>query len=128
MMEESNADRAPERLRDLDDQAPHGANHHQTIKEAIKWELEIVERKTEDRFREIEHLIKKVGAKMDITASQLQDDTSNEFQNLKVQFEEFGNTIYEKINQEVQEKIAFELGKSLIVLQDSLNTDFSTSL
>jgi len=70
-MEDSNADRAPERLRDLmmDDQAPHGAN--QAIKEAVKWEIEVVERKTEERFREIENLIKKVGAKMDKTASQL---------------------------------------------------------
>lgn len=110
----------------MDDQAPHGAN--QAIKEAVKWEIEVVERKTEERFREIENLIKKVGAKMDKTASQLQEDTNNEFQNLKLQFEEFGNSIYEKINQEVQEKIGYELGKSLIVLQESLNTDFSTSL
>jgi hypothetical protein len=35
------------------------------IKEALKWELEIVERKTEDRFREMEQLIKKVGIKID---------------------------------------------------------------
>ena len=45
-----------------------------------------------------------------------------------MQFEEFGNTIYEKINQEVQEKITFELSKSLVVLQDSLNTDFTSLL
>ena len=58
-------DKRPERLRDiLEDQAPHGANHHQ-IKEAVKWELEIYERKTEERFKEIEALIKKIGVKID---------------------------------------------------------------
>jgi hypothetical protein len=56
MMDDSNADdRRPERLRDLlDDQAPLGANHQQIIKESIKWEIEIVERKAEERFKEIE--------------------------------------------------------------------------
>jgi hypothetical protein len=35
------------------------------VKEAVKWELEVVERKTEERFREIETLIKKLGIKVD---------------------------------------------------------------
>lgn len=63
-MEESE-DKRPERLRDiLDDQAPLGANHQQ-IKEAVKWEIEVHERKTEERFKEIEALIKKIGVKID---------------------------------------------------------------
>lgn len=45
-----------------------------------------------------------------------------------MQFEDFGNTIYERINGEVQDKITLELSKSLLVLQDSINTDFSTLL
>lgn len=45
-----------------------------------------------------------------------------------MQFEDFGNTIYERINNEVQEKITLELSKSLLVLQDSINTDFSSLL
>jgi hypothetical protein len=32
----------------------NSSTQHQQIKEAVKWELEIVERKTEDRFRELE--------------------------------------------------------------------------
>ena len=54
IFEETEGDRRPERLRDiLEDQAPLGANHLQ-IKEAVKWELEIQERKNEERFKEIE--------------------------------------------------------------------------
>lgn len=98
------------------------------MKDAIKWEIEIVERKTEERFREIETLIKKIGIKVDQNSAQILEDTTNEFQNIKVQFEEFGNTIYERINSEVAEKITFELSKSLTVLQESLNTDFSSLL
>lgn len=65
--------RPPERLRDLMTAADGGLepatinatfNQHQ-IKEAVKWELEVVERKTEDRFRELEQLIKKIGVKID---------------------------------------------------------------
>ena len=109
-------DRRPERLRDvLDDQAPLGANQ-QIIKEAIKWELEIIERKSEDRFREIEGLIKRLGVKVDQNSASLQEETSNEFQSIKIQFEDFGNTIYERINTEVHDKISFELSKSLMVL------------
>ncbi len=95
------------------------------IKEALKWELEIVERKTEDRFREMEQLIKKVGIKIDQKTQIIVNDTSNEFQNIKGQFEEFGNTIYEKMSSEVQDKINMTLAKSLIELQESLNTDLT---
>lgn len=64
MMEDAD-DRRPERLRDiLDNQAPLGANQQQ-IKEAVKWEIEIHERKNEERFKEIEALIKKIGVKID---------------------------------------------------------------
>ena len=130
MLEESNNDdRRPERLRDvMEDQAPIGASQQQQIKEAIKWELEIVERKSEERFKEMEGLIKKIGVKIDQNSSSIVEETQSEFQNIKLQFEEFGNTIYERISSEVQEKIAFELSKSLTVLQDSLNNDFSQLL
>lgn len=90
--------------------------------------MEIVERKNEERFKEIENLIKKVGVKVDQNSASILEETSNEFQNIKVQFEEFGNTIYERISAEVQEKINFELTKNLTVLQDSINTDFSKLL
>ena len=77
-------DRKPERLRDLlldEGQAPMGASHQQQaiIKEAVKWELEIMERKTEDRFREMEQLIKKVGVKIDKSSASIVQDTTNEF-------------------------------------------------
>ncbi len=59
-------EKRPERLRDLlEDQAPLGANNQQHIKEAVKWEIEIFERKNEERFKEIEALIKKIGVKID---------------------------------------------------------------
>lgn len=120
-------DRRPERIRDIiDDQAHFGS--HQQIKEAVKWEIEVVERKTEERFREIENLIKKVGIKVDQNSQQILEDTTNEFQNIKLQFEEFGNSIYERINSEVDEKITAELSKSLQMLQDSINADFSQLL
>lgn len=32
----------------------NGTFSQQQIKEAVKWELEVVERKSEDRFRELE--------------------------------------------------------------------------
>lgn len=80
----------------MEDQAPLGANHQQ-IKEAVKWEIEIHERKNEERFKEIETLIKKVGIKIDKQTASIVQDTSNEFQNLKSQFEEFGNTIYNRL-------------------------------
>jgi hypothetical protein len=54
------------------------------VKDAIKWEIEIIERKTEERFKEIEHLIKKVGVKVDLNSAQILEETSNEFQNIKV--------------------------------------------
>ena len=64
-MTDDSEEKRPERLRDiLDDQAPLGANHLQ-IKEAVKWEIEIYERKNEERFKEIEALIKKIGSKID---------------------------------------------------------------
>jgi hypothetical protein len=57
---EGEKQRPPERLRDLMTDGglePATINatfsQHQ-IKEAVKWELEVVERKTEDRFRELE--------------------------------------------------------------------------
>jgi len=42
-------------------------------------------------------LIKKVGIKIDKQTASIVQDTSNEFQNLKSQFEEFGNTIYNRL-------------------------------
>jgi hypothetical protein len=72
-------DKRPERLRDImDDQAPLGANHQQ-IKEAVKWEIEIHERKNEERFKEIEGLIKKIGVKIDKQHASIVEDTTNEF-------------------------------------------------
>ncbi len=56
------------------------------------------------------------------------DDTQNEFHNLKLQFEEFGNAIYERVNAEVNERITVELAKSLTVLHDSLAIDFHSQL
>ena len=75
-------EKKPERLRDLlEDQAPIGTGHHQQalIKEAVRWELEILERKTEDRFREIEQLIKKIGVKIDKNSASIVEETTNEF-------------------------------------------------
>lgn len=86
------------------------------MRDAVKWEIEISERKSEERFREIEQLIKRLGVKLDQSQTVLAEETSNEFQNIKVQFEDFGNTIYERIQSEVQEKITLELSKSLLVL------------
>ena len=72
-MDGGDKQRPPERLRDLMAAAETGLDpatinatftQHQ-IKEAVKWELEVVERKTEDRFRELEQLIKKIGVKID---------------------------------------------------------------
>ena len=88
--------------------------------------METLERKNEERFREIESLIKRVGIKVDQRAASIADETQNEFHNIKTQFEDFGNSIYEKISIEVQDKIAFELTKSLTILQDSINSDFTT--
>ena len=111
----------------MDDQAPLGANHQQ-IKEAVKWEIEIHERKNEERFKEIEGLIKKIGVKIDKQHASIVEDTTNEFQNLKTQFEDFGNTIYDRLQNEFQEKLTLELTKSLSELQDSLNTDLTSYL
>ena len=112
MMEDAD-DRRPERLRDiLDNQAPLGANQQQ-IKEAVKWEIEIHERKNEERFKEIEALIKKIGVKIDKQTASIVQDTTSEFQNLKAQFEEFGNTIYDRLQAEFQDKLTLELTKSL---------------
>ena len=126
-MDESHADARPEKLL-LDDAGPLGAANQSIVREAVKWEVEISDRKNEERFREIEQLIKRLGIKVDQSQSQFAKETSNEFQNIKLQFEDFGNTIYERINSEVQEKISHELSKSLLVLQDSINADFSTLL
>lgn len=71
------------------------------VKEAIRWDLEVVEKKSEDRFREIEALIKKLGVRMDNATASLQNEVTSEFQNVKMQFEDFGNTIYERTQQEV---------------------------
>lgn len=67
----------------------------------MKWELEVVERKSEDRFRELEQLIKKIGVKIDKNSQSIREETTNEFQNIKAQFEDFGNTIYERMSTEV---------------------------
>jgi hypothetical protein len=45
------------------------------LREAIKWEVETLERKNEERFREIENLIKRVGVKVDQKASAIAEET-----------------------------------------------------
>ena len=122
---DENDDKRPERLLV---EASLGASQQHQVKEVVKWEIEIVERKTEERFKEIETLIKKIGIKIDHNSASIVEETQNEFLNVKTQFEEFGNTIYERINSEVQDKITFELTKGLSVLQESLNTDFSKNI
>ena len=47
---------------------------------------------------------------------------------MKAQFEDFGNTIYDRLQNEFQEKLTLELTKSLSELQDSLNTDLTSYL
>lgn len=131
-LDESDQKRPPERLRDLlDDQAPLGAAtlaQQQLIKEAVKWEAEIIERKTEERFKEFELLLKKIGSKVDQNATSIVEETQSEFQNIKAQFEEFGNSVYQRVDQEFQDKITIELSKSLTDLQRSLNNDLAAVL
>jgi uncharacterized coiled-coil protein SlyX len=47
------------------DNTNNEAGVRQMVREAMKWEVEIVEKKTEERFKEIEALIRKVGVRMD---------------------------------------------------------------
>jgi uncharacterized protein (UPF0371 family) len=82
-MDESHADARPEKLL-LDDAGPLGAANQSIVREAVKWEVEISDRKNEERFREIEQLIKRLGIKVDQSQSQFAKETSNEFQNIKL--------------------------------------------
>jgi hypothetical protein len=41
------------------------------------------------------------------------EETQSEFQNIKAQFEDFGNSVYQRVDQEFQDKITIELSKSL---------------
>ncbi len=54
MLMEESASQVDRRGEIEDHQAPLGANQQQMIKDAMRWEVEIIERKNEERFREIE--------------------------------------------------------------------------
>ena len=59
--------------------------------------MEVIERKTEERFKHIETALKSNKVKSEEDVGSLRIETLGEFENLKGQFEEFGNSIYDRI-------------------------------
>lgn len=53
------------------------------LKEIVKWEIEVLEKKHEDRFTKIESNAKKNKQQMTDSIESFKNDTTNEFENLK---------------------------------------------
>lgn len=71
------------------------------MKELVKWEMEVFDRKTEERFKHIETSLKSSKIKSEDDVGALRLETLGEFENLKGQFEEFGNSVYDRITQDL---------------------------
>lgn len=49
---------------------------------------------------------------MEDNSNAILDETTSEFHNIKGQFEEFGNNLYERISGEFQKKLTYEINKA----------------
>ena len=49
---------------------------------------------------------------MEKSSASIFKETTNEFQNLKTQFEDFGNSLYERISVELSDKLVSEISRA----------------
>eukprot|EP00347_Sterkiella_histriomuscorum_P007377 403349172 len=123
-------DNVPERLsQNPNSRIPSSSNFSQSdIKELIKWELEVLEKKSEDRFSKIEIGQKTNKKKYEEGLQVMRDETTNEFENIKNQFEEFGNNIYERITGDLLQQIQSQMDKQSQELSLSLREETNSVL
>lgn len=72
----------------------------------LKWELEVLEKKHEDRFTKIETNGKKNKQFHIDNLEAFKQETIGEFENIKNQFEAFGSSIYDKVANDLTKKMA----------------------
>ncbi|CDW84164.1 UNKNOWN [Stylonychia lemnae] len=121
-----NEDNQPEKLSTLNNmKSPQnfGSLSQNDIKDLIKWEIEALEKKTEDRVSKIEQNNKLTKKKTEDEINIVREETQNEFENIKQQFEDFGNSIYDRVTNDLLSQIQQEIKSQSNQLQTSLREE-----
>lgn len=93
------------------------------VKEIIKWDIEVLSRKYQDRFEKIESNGKRNKQLHLDNVEKLREETNSNIERLKQQFEDYGNSIFDRITSDLTNQVNQQLESLQRNITESLRED-----